>query len=445
MAQHPQVFPALHVPVVFQNHLIPGQRAGFVGAQHVHGPEILNGVEIFYNDLPPSHDHRAFGQTGGDNHGQHLRRQTHGHGDGEQERRQPVALGQPRQHKDQGHHDQHKADQDLGYGVDAASKTALRGLLGQAGGNGAELRFAAYCQYHGGRRAGHDTAALQGQIFAFRGAFVGGKRGRRLFDGGALTGETGLADEAVPGLQNADVGGNQIAHGQVNDIAHHQLFQGQLLPLCAVAGDGAGGGNHGQELFRGVGAAALLDKPQNAGNGHHAQNDDDRNGVEFLRRAAEQREPGKNHVGDSGHQGQAKQNRRKGIDKGAPQLMKQGGAAAALHGVGAVLGTAFRDCLRREAGKGGVQVLQHRTGGVGGCELQPHGLLAGTDSRCVHNSLHWSFPPFRKIGGRNERRGPWAPKGRVVASAAYCDCYFCRCPWFAPPSEIEKFMVYVGG
>ena len=47
--------------------------------------------------------------------------------------------------------------------------------------------------------------------------------------------------------------------------------------------------------------------------------------------------------------------------------------------VAVVPGTAFGDCLRREAGQGGVQVLQHRTGGVGGCELQPQGLLAGAD------------------------------------------------------------------
>ena len=42
MPQHARIFLAVDVPVVLQHHLVLCERAGFVGAQHVHGAKVLN-------------------------------------------------------------------------------------------------------------------------------------------------------------------------------------------------------------------------------------------------------------------------------------------------------------------------------------------------------------------------------------------------------------------
>ena len=48
------------------------ERAGLVGAQHVHPAEVLDGVEPLDDDLLAAHGERAIGEADGDDHRQHL-------------------------------------------------------------------------------------------------------------------------------------------------------------------------------------------------------------------------------------------------------------------------------------------------------------------------------------------------------------------------------------
>jgi hypothetical protein len=86
---------AEHVGVALQHDAVLGQRAGLVGAQHVHGAEVLDRVQALDDHLLARQHHRALGQGGGDDHGQHLGRQAHRHRQREQKGLGPVALGEP--------------------------------------------------------------------------------------------------------------------------------------------------------------------------------------------------------------------------------------------------------------------------------------------------------------------------------------------------------------
>ena len=76
VAQHRFALVFEHVAVQFEDDVVNGQRAGLVGAEHVHGAEVLDGIELLDDDLLFRHGQRALGQADGNNHRQHFRRQT---------------------------------------------------------------------------------------------------------------------------------------------------------------------------------------------------------------------------------------------------------------------------------------------------------------------------------------------------------------------------------
>ena len=85
---------ATYVEAALQDDAVLRQRAGLVGAEHVHRAEVLDGVEPLDDDLLPGHGHRALGEAHRDDHRQHLRRQADGHRQREEKRLQPIVLGQ---------------------------------------------------------------------------------------------------------------------------------------------------------------------------------------------------------------------------------------------------------------------------------------------------------------------------------------------------------------
>ena len=78
------------VAMNFQDDVIAGEGAGLVGAKHVHGAEVLDGIEAFDDDFFVGHGQRALGEADGDNHRQHFRGQTDGHRQGEEKGPGPV-------------------------------------------------------------------------------------------------------------------------------------------------------------------------------------------------------------------------------------------------------------------------------------------------------------------------------------------------------------------
>src|ERR1017187_937941 len=65
-------FPPGHVAVPLQYNTIFSERAGLIGAQHVHAAEILDGIEPLDDHLSAAHRNRAFGEAYGNDHRQHL-------------------------------------------------------------------------------------------------------------------------------------------------------------------------------------------------------------------------------------------------------------------------------------------------------------------------------------------------------------------------------------
>src|SRR6516162_9690144 len=60
--KHPLRVPPLNIDVPLEDDPILRQRARFVGAQHIHGAEVLNSVETFDDDLLARHRNRALGE-----------------------------------------------------------------------------------------------------------------------------------------------------------------------------------------------------------------------------------------------------------------------------------------------------------------------------------------------------------------------------------------------
>ena len=323
VTQHAGVVFAVDVQVIFQHHLILCQGSSLVGAEDVDGTEVLDGVQIFHDGMLFAHGDSTLGKAGGHNHGQHLRGKTHGDGDAEQKGFQPVALGDAVDEEHQRHHDHHKADQHPRNGVDALGEAGLYRFPCYGRGHRTEEGLVAHADCHGGGTAGDHVAAHKGDVGVVSDTVLRGTDQRGLFNGFALAGQAGLTDEQILGFQNADVRRDHIACREMHDVAHHQIVHGDLHLLLLLPGDHTGGGNHCQQLFRCVAAAGFLHEPQGAGDEHHGQDNDDRQGVKILRHTAQQRKIRKHHIRHSGHQCQTEQNGGKGVDEGSRQTLRQ--------------------------------------------------------------------------------------------------------------------------
>ena len=108
------------VAIDFEDDVVHRERAGLVGAQHIHGAEVLDRVEALDDDLLPGHGQRALGQADRDDHRQHLRRQPHGDRQREEEGLLPIVFGQAIDEEDQRHHHRHEPDHQPSEPLDAA-------------------------------------------------------------------------------------------------------------------------------------------------------------------------------------------------------------------------------------------------------------------------------------------------------------------------------------
>ena len=57
-----------NVAIDFQDDVVHRQRAGFVGAQHIHRAEVLDGVQALHDDFLLRHGDGAFGQANRNDH-----------------------------------------------------------------------------------------------------------------------------------------------------------------------------------------------------------------------------------------------------------------------------------------------------------------------------------------------------------------------------------------
>ena len=220
--------------MTLENDTVLRERAGLVRAQHVHGAEVLDGVEALDDDLLPRHRQRTLREIDRNDHRQHLGRQADRHGDREQQRLEPVALGHAIDHEDKRGHHQDETEHHPGEPGDALVEAREHSLLGNRARHNAE----------GGTRSGeHDDAAADatddgaaheadvGEVKRrFRGAGVGSSD---LLNRHRFAGERRLVDEEVLRRNQSEVGGDHVAGGQQDDVAGHELLDRDIdVVMC---------------------------------------------------------------------------------------------------------------------------------------------------------------------------------------------------------------------
>ncbi len=387
--QDPVVPLATHVVVVLEDDLVLGQGAGLVGAEHVHGTEVLHRVEPLHHHLALGHGYRAARQVGGDDHRQHLGGEPHRHRQREGERRHPVTAADPAQHEDDGHHHQHEADQQLGNAVHAAIETGLDALVAHhVAGQRTEVGVAAGGHHHGAGGTAHHVGAHEadvGQIEQSRLPCAGavrrlaghGAQGVVLLHRQRFAGQHRLADEEIAGFDQLDVGRDHVPRLQVHYVTGHQLGHRHLLALGGNPGRGAtlhGGGIAHQRLERlgRLGRAILLPETQQTAQAHHDAEDDHLDPILVARL-------GHQHVHHVTDQPEHDQHHHEGVLERLQQLDQRMGRLVVGHLVGTKLDQTVGGLGRGEAvdvaAHGGEGVLE----GLVGLIEHPGGeLLLGT-------------------------------------------------------------------
>ena len=274
-----RVLLALHVQVQFEHHLVLRERTRLVRAEDIHRAEVLHGVHVFDDDLSARKREGAAREARRDDHGEHFGREPHGDAHGEQQRAHPVALRQPVEQEHDGHHREHKADEDVRDRIHALFEGGLFAPAAQRARRSAQKRVrtrhrddarsaaADHVRTHKGE------AAAGGRRIARRGAGV-------LFFGSAFTRQGGLRHEQIFRAHDAQIRGDHVARGEADFIPHSKLGHGDFAHLAA-AQHGGGRAYHGSELFRRRTAARLLHEAQDARHEHHDRDDGDRHIILF--------------------------------------------------------------------------------------------------------------------------------------------------------------------
>ena len=231
-----------------QHDAVLGQRAGLVGAQHIHAAEVLDGIEPLDDHLLAAHRQRALGQADRDDHRQHLRRQAHRHGHREEEGALPVVLGEAVDQEDQRHHHGHQLDHQPGEAVEPLSKLVSA--------RSSAIELAMLPKYVWTPVATTTAVAVplstlvpMKQMFfsSVANEVALSSRVVELLDRQRFAGQASLADEQILRRQHPHVARNHVAGGELDDVAGNQVAQRHFLRV-AVADHGRRHVDHGLEL-----------------------------------------------------------------------------------------------------------------------------------------------------------------------------------------------------
>jgi hypothetical protein len=205
-------------------HLAGGERPRLVAAEHVDAAEVLDGREARDDHLLARQPHRALRERDGGDHRQELGREPHGQGHREEQRLQRFAPERGGDHGDEEHEEEHEPENEspeLGHapfelGLRRAGREGAGDVAEGGVGSGREhdrCRGAAHHRRAEEHRMGHLDRALRR-----RGSRVG-----VLFGGQRLAGERGLVHVQIFALDQARIGRDQVARGEPEDVARHQL------------------------------------------------------------------------------------------------------------------------------------------------------------------------------------------------------------------------------
>jgi hypothetical protein len=273
IVQHLHAGIAVHVQVLFEHDLALRKGAGLVGAQHVHRPEVLDGVQAFDDHFLARHREGAFGQVDGDDHGQHLGGQPDGHRHGEQEGFQPIVLAQPVDQKNRRNHHRDEADHQPGELVDALVEAGQLALPDDARGQRSQVGPVPGMDDHRRRGAALHVGSQEAEVGQIERILnIRRRRGGFLLHRQGFAGEGRLVQEQVFGGKHPHIGRHHVTGCQTDDIAGHQHLERYFFFL-AVPHQRRRVADHRLELFGRVIGAHLLVETQHHAQNHHHEND----------------------------------------------------------------------------------------------------------------------------------------------------------------------------
>ncbi len=246
-----------------------GQRPRLVGAQHIHGAEVVDGGQTLHDDAMPSEPSCPIGQRHGDHHGQQLGCKADGESQRKQKRVQPWAMeqhigGQHEQHQEDG--EAHHQEAEL---PDALGKCVRRPRRRQPFGKTAQLGRAPGAAHQ--RRGGatdHRSSHAEEVHCRGRGLGWSGKLGWLLFDWVGLAGEERLVHEEIARREQPAIARHEIPGSKLDHVPRHELVD-RNLAAASIAKHAGLEPHRAAQRVDGILGPALLDDVE-----HHAQQDD---------------------------------------------------------------------------------------------------------------------------------------------------------------------------
>ena len=148
VTEHARILFTQNVEVTLKHNLVCGDGTGFVGAQDVHGTQVLDCGRILNNNVLLGHLRSTARKASGHNNRQHLRGNANGNRDAEEQRVKPVTFEESVCKEHDGAHNQHKRDKYLRDGLETLVKAGLAGRLLEQLRHGAHVGFVSGCNHH---------------------------------------------------------------------------------------------------------------------------------------------------------------------------------------------------------------------------------------------------------------------------------------------------------
>ncbi len=236
------------------------QRAGLIGAQNVHGAEIVDCGEALHDHLSLGQLHRRTGKCHRHDHRQQLGGQPDSERQCEHQRLQHWPLERDVHHQDEQHHQHGQPHDQHAETANADRKGGGRRLFRQARREMAERRLAAgSANDNGCSAADHGCAGKygvrrSGRVFCAQGCVTG-----VLFGRVGLACEESLVDEKVAAFEQPRVRRNKIASDQLDNVAGNQLVD-RHREACTVAPYGCLDRHRPAQRLNRILSADLLDE-----------------------------------------------------------------------------------------------------------------------------------------------------------------------------------------
>ena len=256
------------------SHLVLGQRAGLVRADHGHGPQRLDGRKPAHHGVARGHPRRADGQGDRDDRRQALRNRRDreaDHGKEEIDRRELVRQDAEEERQQPAEDDE---DSDPSCELVELARQRRRDLLdaGHEGADATDLGVRRGGHDHPGGLAVRDHGARVGHAVALRDDGVLAGRRAVLVDGHRLAGQGRLVDLQVAALEQPQVGRHLVARREQDDVARHQFGCGDLMAFARPQDDRVARQHRRHGLQRALGLA-FLDVADDRVDDHHAKDD----------------------------------------------------------------------------------------------------------------------------------------------------------------------------